>query len=265
MAMDTRRYQLRSFSGSGGWITPTIKLLFFMNAGVFLLQTFARIVDPPTLASLGGEGWILRHFGLMPYFVVFGLKIWQPITYLFLHGDLWHFLVNMLVLWMFGCDIERAWGQKRFLQYYFVTGVGAGLCIVAIQFIATAGRPQINSLTIGASGAIYGILMAAALLFPDRQIWLIPFPVMLPMRAYVFVMGLIAFFGSLAGSGGGISHIAHLSGLFIGWLYLRRGTYFYSFRNTYLDWQRRRARRRFEVYKRRHEDQPPHRPDDWVN
>jgi membrane associated rhomboid family serine protease len=260
MAMDTRRYQMRGFSGGGAWITPTIKLLFFVNAGIFLVQTFASVTSPPAAVA------ILRQFGLIPFEVIFGLKVWQPVTYMFLHGGMWHFLVNMLVLWMFGCDIERAWGQKRFLQYYFVTGAGAGLCIVAIKFLASiGGMTRSDTITIGASGAIYGILMAAALLFPDRQIWLIPFPVMLPMRAYVFVMGLIAFFGSLGESGDGVSHLAHLSGLFIGWAYLRRGTYFYSFRNVYLDWQRRRTRRRFEVYKRRHQEQPPSRPDDWVN
>jgi membrane associated rhomboid family serine protease len=119
--------------------------------------------------------------------------------------------------------------------------------------------------TIGASGAIYGVLMAAAILFPDRQIWLIPFPVMLPMRVYVFIMGALAFFGSFGESGDNVSHITHLGGMVIAWFYLRRGSFFYGFRNQYLDWKRRRARRKFEVYQREHRDDPPSRPDRWLN
>jgi membrane associated rhomboid family serine protease len=119
--------------------------------------------------------------------------------------------------------------------------------------------------TIGASGAIFGVLMAAALVFPDRQIWWFPFPLVLPMRVYVFIMGAIAFFGTLEAGGDNISHITHLSGMLVGYLYLRRGSYLYRMRNRYLDWKRRRLRRKFEVYMRRHSEQPPSRPDRWVH
>jgi membrane associated rhomboid family serine protease len=140
------------------------------------------------------------------------------------------------------------------------------VCIVLIKFAASiSGIARSDIPTVGASGAIFGILIAAAILFPDKQVWLFPLPVTLPMRAFVFIMGLIAFFGTLGSGGDGISHIAHLGGMLVGYLYLRRGSYFYRVRNTYSDWQRRRLMRRFEVYKRRHQDQPPSRPDDWVN
>lgn len=263
MGMESRRYTFGprfGGGGAGGWITPAIKELFFLNVGVFLLQTLITIVYP------GSALWIFRNFGLVPSDVVFSGKIWQPFTYLFLHGGLWHLLLNMLVLWMFGCDIERAWGRIRFYRYYLITGVGAALCIVLIKFAASIGGISRSDIpTVGASGAIFGVLIAAAILFPDRQVWLFPFPVTLPMRAFAFIMGLIAFFGSLGSSGDGISHVAHLGGMLVGYIYLRRGTHFFRLRNTYSDWQRRRLQRRFEVYKRRHQQEPPSRPDDWLN
>lgn len=261
MGMESRRYGFRpGFPGGGSWITPVIKQLFFLNTAIFLAQTMGRIFYPQSW------GWIIHNLGLVPYDVVFRGKLWQPLTYMFLHGDLWHLLINMLMLWMFGCDLERAWGRVRFYRYYLITGVGAAVCIVLIKFAASIGGIARSDIpTVGASGAIFGILIAAAILFPDKQVWLFPLPVTLPMRAFVFIMGLIAFFGTLGSGGDGISHIAHLGGMLVGYLYLRRGSYFYRVRNTYSDWQRRRLMRRFEVYKRRHQDQPPSRPDDWVN
>jgi membrane associated rhomboid family serine protease len=119
--------------------------------------------------------------------------------------------------------------------------------------------------TIGASGAIYGVLIATAVLFPDRQVWLIPFPVTLPMRAYVAIMAAIEFFGTLGASGDNVSHVCHLGGMLVGYIYLRRGSFLFGFRNRYSDWKRRRLRRKFEVYVREHRDKPPTHPDNWVN
>jgi membrane associated rhomboid family serine protease len=96
-------------------------------------------------------------------------------------------------------------------------------------------------------------------------VWLIPLPVMLPMRVYVAIIGAIAFFGSLGATGDNISHISHLGGMLVGYMYLRRGSYLFRVRNRFTDWQRRRARRKFEVYQRQHREEPPRRPDDWVN
>jgi len=108
--------------------------------------------------------------------VTHGLRLWQPVTYLFLHGGLLHLLLNMLFLWMFGVDIERSWGARRFLHLLFLTGIGAGLINIVVKTIVDprgVGSSVIP--TIGASGAIYGILLAAAIMFPDRKMWLIPF------------------------------------------------------------------------------------------
>lgn len=244
----------------GGHISPAIKIIMIACAAVFFVQTVAGLFGRPYYDFI--NWW----FGLRPRGVLPGLAIWQPFTYLFLHGGIFHLLFNMLVLWMFGTDIERAWGKRRFFFYYFLTGVGAALINVASKWMVyPADHPALQIPTIGASGAIYGVLVAAALTFPDRHIWIIPFPVTLPMRVYVLILAAITFYFSIQGSGDNVSHISHLSGMLIGYLYLRRGSYFYRVRNSYSDWQRRRLLRRFEVYKRRHEDKPPSRPDDWVN
>jgi membrane associated rhomboid family serine protease len=119
--------------------------------------------------------------------------------------------------------------------------------------------------TIGASGAIFGVLIAMAVLFPHQQVWLIPFPVSLPMRVYVAIMGAIEFYFSLTTPGDNVSHVCHLGGMLVGYLYLRRGTFLYNFRNYFSDWQRRRLKKKFDVYVREHRDKPPDRPGNWVN
>jgi membrane associated rhomboid family serine protease len=119
--------------------------------------------------------------------------------------------------------------------------------------------------TIGASGAIFGILMANAILFPDRRIWLFPLPVTIPMRPYVAVMGAIEFFGTLGSGGDAVAHVCHLGGMLVGYIYLRRGSFLYSVRNSVSDWQHKRNRKRFDVYINKHKDEPPSRPDRWVN
>src|SRR5881396_1740410 len=111
----------------------------------------------------------------------------------------------------------------------------------------------------------FGILMANAVLFPDRRIWLIPLPVTIPMRPYVAVMGAIEFFSTIGAGGDNVSHICHLGGMLVGYLYLRRGSFLYNVRNSVTDWQYKRNRRRFEVYINKHKKEPPSRPDNWVN
>jgi membrane associated rhomboid family serine protease len=173
----------------------------------------------------------------------------------------------MLFLWMFGVDLERAWGTHRFYTYFFLTGVGAGLINVLVKTIIDPHGFGTSAIpTIGASGAIYGILLANAIMFPDRKIWLIPFPVTIPMKIYVIGAGTIEFFLTLgAGAGDNVSHVTHLGGMLVGYLYLRRGSWFFRARNGLSDWQRRRARRKFEVFMRKHRNEPPSHPDNWVN
>ena len=174
--------------------------------------------------------------------------------------------MNMFYLWMFGRELELVWGKKRFLQYYFLTGVGAGLINVIVKTVPVLwGQPFSLQATIGASGAIYGILIASAILFPDRQVSLFFLPIRMSMRTVVLGMVAIEFFGTLGSSGDGVSHICHLGGGLVGWLYLRRDSFLFRVRNGYTDWKVQRTRKRFQVYLNRHKNEPPSRPDRWVN
>src|SRR5271169_1204986 len=150
MAYGSRSYGVGYRFNWRGLLTPAIKIILISCTGVFLIQTIAQL--------LGGnaERVILLYFGLVPYLVVHGF-VYQLFTYLFLHGGILHLLINMFVLWMFGADIERAWGMKRFFFYYFLCGVGAGITTVAVKIaMDPKGTGGAFLPTIGASGAIYG-------------------------------------------------------------------------------------------------------------
>src|SRR5579862_1724585 len=151
------------------FVTPAIRNLVLACVGVFLFQTLLELFDPAAYRVM------IREFGLVPLAFTHGLRLWQPVTYIFLHGGLWHILLNMLFLWMFGVDLERTWGTHRFYQYFFLTGIGAACINVLAELVVHPGGSGASFIpTIGASGAIYGILLANAVMFPDRKIWLIP-------------------------------------------------------------------------------------------
>jgi membrane associated rhomboid family serine protease len=156
--------------------------------------------------------WIDFYFGLIPLMVWKKYFLWQLFTYIFLHGGFSHILFNLLALWMFGGELENYWGSKKFLFYFLFCGIGAGICTVVFtpyQFIPV----------IGASGAIYGILLAFAWLFPNRPI-LIYFLFPIPAKYFVIIFGLIELLSSMEGTGGGVAHLTHLGGLVFGFLYL---------------------------------------------
>ncbi|MDD5087694.1 MAG: rhomboid family intramembrane serine protease [bacterium] len=187
------------FSGA---VIPLIAL----NVAVFLLQEVSALNNPLFARDLS------RMFGLVPA-AFFGGAVWQVVTYMFLHGGFWHILFNMFVLWMFGTALENAWGSREFLKYYFITGIGGGLCYALFNI----GSPVP---TIGASGAIYGLLAAYAILYPNNIIYLW---MVIPVRAkwFAVILGVIELYFSLVG-GGGIAHLAHLGGMVMGVLYLWR-------------------------------------------
>jgi membrane associated rhomboid family serine protease len=243
-----------------GYFPRAIKTLCLVCVGVFVLQELSQLL----FRQQGWNFW-LEWFGLVPHAVTHGF-IWQPFTYMFLHAGILHILLNLLYLAMFGADLEHTWGARRFYTYFFLCGVGAGIINVIVKTILDPrGLGSSWVPTIGASGAIYGILLAVAVVMPHRQVWVFPLPVTVSMRVFVIVMGAIEFFGTIGSSGDNVSHICHLGGMLVGYIYLRRGSFLYNFRNYLSDWKRRRLRRKFEVYVRDHRDKPPSRPDNWVN
>ena len=198
------RYQFQSEHGNVSFkpkiFTEAIKVLIWINISLFILKELsASQVD---LALL---------FGLSPKTI--WPMIWQPVTYMFIHGGIFHVLINMLVLWMFGSEMESLWGRAEFLRYYFLTGIGSGLIWLLFNF------SQPNSVLIGASGAIYGILLAYGMMFPNRTVYLY-FLIPIKVKWFVILLGVIAFISSF-NSYSNISHITHLSGMVIGFVYLR--------------------------------------------
>lgn len=248
------------------YITPGIKLLLIANFAVFVFEVLLY-----RFSGISAYAELLKLLGLVPAGVIPGLRIWQPFSYLFLHdvGSIWHILMNMFMLWMFGRELELVWGKNRFLRYYFLTGVGAGLINVLVKIspvVLGQGIPKTAYIpTIGASGAIFGILIACAILFPDRRAYIFPIPVPIKMKWIVTGMAAITFLGTLGLGEGSVSHICHLGGMLIGYLYLRRDSYLYRLRNEVSDWKYQRNRKKFEVYINKHKNQPPSRPDRWVN
>lgn len=188
------------FTGRGGMLPPVVKALLIANVAVFVLTYFSSVL-------------INRYFGLVPYAVWSQFMIWQPATYMFLHGGFWHLAINMFILWMFGSDLERTWGSKEFLKYYLICGIGAGIFNVILQ-------PHSAVPIIGASGAIYGILIGFAILFPNRLVYIY---FLFPVKVKYLVIFLVAieFFMSMGGARDNIAHFAHLGGMLIGFLYLR--------------------------------------------
>ena len=225
-----------SFSFGPGPLSSAMKALIGANVVLFLLTELSGRV----LTS-----WL----GLNPAATITELRIWQPVTYMFLHAGLFHLLFNMLALWMFGTELERLWGRRYFLKFYFVCGIGAGLLTILFSFLPfDFSRALYESLVIGASGAIYGLLLAYGLYFPDRPILMfLLFPI--PAKYFVMIIGAIAFYSSL-GATGGIASATHLGGLVVGYLYLKgaRVDPLSELKYRYLKWKINRVRRKFDVY-----------------
>lgn len=190
---------------------PVLKILLIVNVAVFIFQNF--ILSAFWIGNVNLLEWFREYFYMWP--VASGLFYpWQIFTYMFIHGGLMHLFLNMFVLWMFGMELENTWGSKKFLLYYFMCGVGAGL---TNQFIA----PFLTSVgpTVGASGAIYGVLAAFAYLFPNRPIYIY---FLFPVKAkYVIIFYMaIDLMNILSGTDSNIAHVAHLGGAVVGLIYL---------------------------------------------
>jgi len=224
-----------SYSFGPGGISTAIKAIIGANVAVFLLQFFFPIITDV--------------LGLRPIFVVRYFWIWQLATYMFLHGGVFHIVFNMLALWMFGTELERTWGTRYFLKFYLVVGVGAGVLTVLFSLLPFAPAQQLlRANVIGASGAIYGVLLAYALWFPNRPIYMyFVFPI--PAKVFVAIVGAIAFLSSL-GDSGGVASATHLGGLAVAYAYLKTGRIhpLAELKYRYLKWKINRLRRKFDVY-----------------
>ena len=244
---------------------PTItKNLLIIN----LIAFFATFV-------LQLRGFDLANVGGLHFFMASDFHLYQLVTYLFLHANFMHILSNMFGLWMFGCVIENVWGPKKFLFYYISCGIGAGLFqeiaqLGSFYMTITAQDPsvsfgeifaigqqlshQLNAwTTIGASGAVYAVILAFGMSFPNERLFIIPFP--FPIKAKWFVLGYVAieFFSALASSGDGVAHTAHLGGMLFGYLMIR-----YWNRHPSSGYDRSRGQQFFENLRRNFEQRQQH-------
>ena len=221
------------YSFGPGGITPAVKILIVTNVIAFVLNL---IIGPVMTLRLG----------LSPQAVFEQFALWQPLTYMFLHGSVGHIFFNMLGLWMFGTELERTWGTRFFTKYYLITGVGAAVTGLLLGFVSD--RFYYMS-TVGASGAIFGLLIAYAMYFPNREI-LVYFLFPIPVRVFVAIFGAIALLNTVSGQNNGVADYAHLGGLVVGYLYLKslRSRPMDELKYRYLRWKMGRARSKFDVY-----------------
>lgn len=196
-------------------LPPVIRWLFLINGGAYLL--FNILLAPFTVdgVPLGGRDGVLAYFYLYLWPIVSGnFMPWQLVTYMFLHGGFFHLLFNMFALWMFGMELENLWGSRKFLIYYLLCGLGGGVANLLVGMLMEQALP-----TVGASGAVFGVLTAFGFLFPNRQVYLY---FLVPVKAKYFIMGWIGIelFYGVVGTSDGVAHVAHLGGAAAGLLYL---------------------------------------------
>jgi len=230
-----------SFGSPSGTLPSGVKWLLISNIAIFLIQ----------FILYQGANITLNFLKLIPAQTVSGY-IWQPVTYLFLHDvhGATHILWNMISLFFTGPMLEMHWGTDRFLKYYFLCGIGAGLCVITASFLL--GTPGVA--TLGCSGALFGVLVAYGVLFPD-----VLFFGVIKAKWFVVIIGAINLIDGIASHNAGVSHVAHLGGMAIGYLLIRFGFLGRVSRSTdpiawaraqYKSYKLARARKKFEVYMR---------------
>lgn len=217
LAQTSGTYYRPSFLGGFTFFPPVIKTLLISNTLLWLLTGFI----PLSFLGIPLEAWVFKFFALVPLggaMILPGMHAdfypWQLVTYMFLHGGFAHLFFNMLALWMFGMELENTWGSRKFLIYYALCGLGAAMChLFVTAFLGQAGP------TVGASGAVFGVLVAFGIMFPDRPIYIY---FLLPIRAKYFVAFYMAMelFHGVFGTSDGVAHFAHLGGAAVGLLYV---------------------------------------------
>lgn len=248
--------------------TRAIKMLIAVYAGIYVLLIVLGAVGRSHVADQ-----IIGFLVLIPRDVVHG-KIYELVTYGFLSGGFLNFLFSMLMLWMFGSMLEVAWGSRKFWEFYLFGIVGAAVgTVILVYGLGHIIHLNPESPAFGAWGAIYAILMATAMLFGNQEVYMFPLPISIRLKYLVGILAFIALVSALASSGS--ANIAQLSGLLFGWIYVkfvpRRGMLFafsetsYGLRNRYHRWQRRRAGRKFQVYMKKHGQDPKDYFDEYGN
>jgi membrane associated rhomboid family serine protease len=240
-----------SFPPFAGWV----KRIIIACTAVYLIKIISENV-------LHFSFWpIEEHFALIPVLVMRG-EIWQLVTYSLLHATFSHLFFNMLTLWFIGAYLEGDWGGRRFIECYLFCVVGAALVTIAVSYTRFLGMDPAK-LTVGASGGIFGLLMAFGILYADQEMYLFPLPFRIKAKYLVGIWVVVAIIAVFEPSQGGVAVFAHLGGLFFGFLWVKlmpkRGLsyaaseQYFGVRNSYYRWKRRRAARKFEVYMRDHD------------
>ena len=202
--------------GAFSMFPPVIKFLLMINVAIFILQYF--VMEMIYISGVPLSAYFFNYFALQTTDFSFSFSQssfwpWQLITFQFMHGGLWHLFFNMFAIWMFGIELEHQWGSRKFLFYYLLTGVGAGLTQIAIS----------SGPTIGASGGVFGLLLAFGMMYPERKIFI--FPIFIPIKAKYFVMiyaGIELFMG-VSSPSDGVAHFAHVGGALAGFLLIKFG------------------------------------------
>lgn len=206
---NSSQYYRPSLFGGFRFFPPVIKALLISNVAFFLLTVFIGMFQ------IEGLPLAVVINALIPLYPLGdGFQIWQLVTYMFMHGGFMHLLFNMFALWMFGMELENDWGSRKFFTYYMLCGIGAGISNLLIGPLFGPAGP-----TVGASGAIYGVLIAFGMMYPDRPIFVY---FLLPIRARYFVLLyiMLELYAGVTGTSDGIAHFAHLGGAAVGFIYI---------------------------------------------
>ena len=240
-----------SFPPFAGWV----KRIILTCTGIYLFQVIVNRFNHDLVLLM--QEWL----ALIPSAVVQQGRVWQVVTYSLLHASFSHVFFNMLTLWFIGAYLERDWGSRRFIECYVFCVVGAALVTITVAYTHFLGMGP-NSETIGASGGIFGLLMAFGIIYADQEMFLFPLPFRIKAKYLVGIWVVVAIVAVFEPTGG-IAFFAHLGGLLFGYLYLRflprKGLMFatseryFSIRNEYYRWKRRRAAKKFEVYMSKHD------------
>lgn len=253
-----RRTMSGGGGGAGGFNMPpfagAVRWLIIANVAVFIVQSVLQGFAP------GGAALFYRLFALVPEQLLSGW-IWQVLTYAFLHGDVMHIFFNMLMLWMFGASMQSYFGKRQFYEFYYFCVLGSALVFTVMTFAGAFGlRP--TAFLVGASGGIFGLLIAFGVVYAESHVYLFPFPIAIKAKYLCGIWLGINVLLMIRNENPG-SAIAHLGGAFFGYLYLkflpRQGFGFsfserwYAMRNAYHRYQRKQAMKKFKVYMREHD------------